>query len=506
MELSPRILKMTASAIREAGHTISSSAEKVEVNSFKAGEVIERVKVPVETWNAYTINPVKAGIAKSFNKNSTATEESIMHLLKINGQKDFNTILPKSDIDEKLSENFINKLKLNGIKNKDIAKYIEEKSFGGTVEEAIEQGIYTKESVLKDLVNDVQNHSKIKSHPIFAPYNLTLSETAEVSEILNKSYIQTDDITKILKRKDSNLFEALGGDKSFDEINGVNEAYKSLQKLQKNIGENSIKHTNNYSDIKELNIPINGERKSFLYSGKLSGGTLKVPKIGKTEIKTLIESNMLTKDLLENPEVISYIKNNKDVSKLLSTAKINYETPAGELVKIKTDFMSIVDKTTKNGIDSLSTNEVHALTDGLATVYEHIQANDKVLAEKIINKYENKAESIYNVIQEMKSSFTKTGAGKINPKTGLLEVNGQEYKDHFFMRMIDRNLANLTDNSTEKIFNLEEVIGMVSSKINKIAPQKTGNFNANIDGVQGHGIKIIGAFDNYKPVIDSVMQ
>lgn len=506
MELSFANIKKTASTLKETSQYISTISKKSEAVGPQVQETVEKTRVSAQNWNAYTLSTLKNSIPKS--SQFTPAQEAVIKMLKLDGEKELEKLLSDFKGQEINSETLFGLFKLNKISKEEITKYIEEKSFGGSVEEALKQGIYTKEELIKNLASDVRAYSEIKSHPIFAPYNLSFSESAEVSDALRKSYIQTSDITAILRRKDSTLFETLGGEKSFDEVKGINVAYKSLQDLQKNIfGENVFIHKIDISkDIKELATPINGKVKTFICSTQLDKGKIKPPKIGHVELKTLIESNMLTKDLIDNPEFMSYIKENKEISKLLSTSKINYETPAGELVKIKTDFIKLADKANKQGVDSLSSNEIHSLTDGLASVFEYIHSNNPAFADKLIKSFEQKGENIYSVVQNMKSSLLNTSKAEINPKNGLLNIDGHEFKDHFFMRMIDRNLSNLTDNSSEKIFTLDEVVSMISSKVNRLPNEKAGNFNFGIDGVQGHGIKILGKYDGNKKIIDSIMQ
>lgn len=88
----------------------------------------------------------------------------------------------------------------------------------------------------------------------------------------------------------------------------------------------------------------------------------------------------------------------------------------------------------------------------------------------------------------------------------MLQVGNVEFEDHFFMRMLDRNLANVVDNNTGELLSLDKFMSVIIKKAQALKPQKTGNFTMNIDGIEGHGVKIIGKFDNEKLVIDSIMQ
>ena len=104
----------------------------------------------------------------------------------------------------------------------------------------------------------------------------------------------------------------------------------------------------------------------------------------------------------------------------------------------------------------------------------------------------------------MKNDIKTAANAKILPN-GNIEFNGIEFKDHFFMRMIDRDLANIVDNTTGEILSTKDVLIKISDRLKSVSVQN-GNSDILLNEVQGHGLKLIAKFENGKPCIDTIMQ
>ena len=504
MGLSATSLNQSRKVFAEAEKYIGSAVRKTS-SKVETLDSTNLKTIPIEIQLACKM-PLKP-LSKLVKMNpdvAVATKESVVDLFELGSSKNLSSLFSQLKGKGVEEENIFNLIKLQKINNKEIKQYLNLRTCGEPLKDVLDAELLTHQDLVRMFAEDVQNYSVIKNHPIFSAYNLSLAETAKISDCMKQAYFNVSDITSVLKKKNPDLFKKLGGDVAFDEVNGVNPAYKSLKELQSTLhGEKSIKHVIDKSEyVKSFGVDINGETKSFIYSGQLGNGSLKPPVIGNNEVKTLIKSNMVTMDLLENKEFLSFMKK-ESMQKLLKDSKINYETPVGELVKEKVDFFELVDKAINNGINSLSSNEIHSLTDGLSTVFD---ALPKDVQAKFSSLLEEKGTKIYSVVQDLKDSLTKSCKGNINKKNGLLQVGNVEFEDHFFMRMLDRNLANVVDNNTGELLSLDKFMSVIIKKAQSLKPQKTGNFTMNIDGIEGHGVKIIGKFDNEKLVIDSIMQ
>ncbi len=513
MEFTPTTINKGKQVIADVSKVIKDTSKRVSENSTT--EISdETLKTVSDASRAYTI-----GFIKNINSLSkdvkSVNEKTLSNIFRVEN----NAELPKlfssiygdaAELEKSLFEH-INSLKISG---QEIEDYITSRCLDEPLEVAI-KGVKDKtefkSELLRDLIADVQDYGIIKNNPIFAPYNLSLKETAEVGDILKSSRFGMEKIYDFLRTKDEKLFNLLDAENAFKEINGKNPANRILTLLQERLyGSASVENFIHYSSaIKHPNIDINGRKVNFMFIGKLPKGNLSVPKITKNEIATLIESNMLTLDCLRDPIFIKEIKSNPSIIKYIdNTAKVTYQNPSGKIVKNKEfDFNKVLEKIDLNGLESLSSNEIHAVTDILSNIFEGLTPAAK---SSFVSRMEPKAQKMYSLVQDMKSTLVSSGDAKIDSATGYMVVDGVKFKDHYIMRMIDRDLANVVDfNNDGKIVSFSELTKKVAEKVNKIPQERTGNFDKDkckLSDLHTHGLKILGGFENGQRVVDSIMQ
>ena len=431
---------------------------------------------------------------------------------------------------------------LNRITDKELGAYIEEKCFGGTVTEAVKDGLYTsKEEFLRDFVEDLQAYPFIKNHPVFEPYNLNIAETSAVLDVLKSGVtsvikkgtgvIDFASIERILKEKNPKLYESLGASEMFSEqtiIVGSGKkktiipSRESLIKLQDNLcGKDAVRKVIEDSEhVKTMDCKINGETKSFLYKDSLAVSS-DIPQINDDAIVELIHSNMLTLDLIKSPEFKKLLESNPKAKKIIEEKTLTIKNP--ELLvhgNKKTDvtFYDLAQKLEKEGINSLNSYEIHALTDALEDAYKAITDRRKNIlveikkastpeleqglrdtnTENLIKSLEPKSKKIYGIIQGMKETVKARIGGNIDRDTKQYSKDGKYFADHFFMRMIDRDVANVTENETGKILSVDEIV----SRIIKTDLGKKDK----LPDLQGNGLKVISTLENGKLTVSTLMQ
>ena len=486
------------------------------VTKLRPQNIVTLEKSAIKLFTATSEKGIQS-TTKSLVKNSnvthaidlfTATIKShFTKLFKVPHEGELNKLFKNIvDSDIKNLDGLIEHLKLEGINAHSVRRYFDSKTLGGyEIDELINAGLLNnKTELLSTFIKDLKAHPFIKKHTVFSPYNLDFAETAEIAEVLKEGkFFDLGKITKILKTKNPELYEKLGGEMAFmQNSQGKTIAYNSISELQDKLyGIKSIsKYITDPQKIKTLDFAINDEVKTFLYSDALNVGDLIIPKIGQREIKTLIESNMLTTDFLKTPEFRNFLKD-KAFRERLSAIKVSYKNPLGIKIDDTVDAIKLLEKLDKEGIQALNCNEVHALTDVITDFYNKLPSD---IQKDMIKRFSDKGTHIYTIVQGMKNDIKAVTQAKILPN-GNLEFNGIEFKDHFFMRMIDRDLANVVDNTTGEILSTKDLLIKIAEKLKTLKIQN-GNCDIFITDVQGHGLKFIAKFENGKPCIDTIMQ
>lgn len=464
-------------------------------------------------------------VSNQVSKTKMVSEEDILAICQLKNAEELKAILSKINGGFSCEKDLLETINMLKISKEDMNKYIENVWWKDLItEENIT--VSDKAEMMADFIRDIQDYRMIKEHPIFAPYNLSLADTSKIKESLKNGCADMAEIKKFLKKRNAALYEKLGGDSSFESVNGSDVAFNRLSNLSDYInGGKSIDSALYNSDsIKSLDFDVNGRPLRFLYKGELPLASKNI-KIGEQESLTLIKSNMVTTDCLGIPEFIEMIEKNPEIAEMKKNIKIKIEKPNKKdascffnnkegrkvvensdiLAKFEVDIDELIHRVNEKGFESLSSNESHVLTDFLVSVYKKMSPQQQKVVNESIN---SKGQRIYSIVQGMKEKLLANG-GKTDPKTGEIVIDGVRFEDHCFMRMMDRNLANVVDFQQEgKLLSFEELVQKIVERAKNVPKQQTGNPKETpiMQGLEEHGIKLLLKFEDGKPVIDSIMQ
>ena len=217
-------------------------------------------------------------------------------------------------------------------------------------------------------------------------------------------------------------------------------------------------------------------------------------------LEDLIKSNMITTDVLDeilsNPKTRDLFLNMEKSGQPLVTGRVKTSRNV-KMRELIDDILSSDGTIDVEKFNQLSPYDIHSLTDILKDNYNILIPNRKTFAKKIQNKA--------NVIQGYVNSL------KAKAENVLGKNSGVEFGDHFFMRMIDRDMLNVVDYNSipPRYLNYDEFIQRIVAKTKEcIKPnQKTGSISDITlpDLGCSHGVSVIARMENGKIIIDSVM-
>ena len=186
---------------------------------------------------------------------------------------------------------------------------------------------------------------------------------------------------------------------------------------------------------------INGSKKRILLpnSGSIPNSSAQI------SAEDLIKSNMMTTDLIDMARQYG----------LSGSVDLNIKGATS----FQTTFEEIISKIKTNGYESLSTYEIHALTDELQNLFDG-NPQFRASVEKYIKQNNSKFRNIYNVVEFLKLKATPS-----------LKKYNMQIEDHAIMRMLDRSALAIPD-SSGKCLSLDELFG----EIVKNAKQGKTNF------------------------------
>ena len=302
----------------------------------------------------------------------------------------------------------------------------------------------------------------VKNCSYLDSFNLEFKDIYAIQECLNgvgdEMYTK---LPEILKSIDSDIFEQLGGMQGF--VSVVQDMSDSIQNAYIAFG------VINPDNLIEFPVRINGEEKILIFPE-----TSKLPPLtgsGKVQpdAETLLKSNMITSEALAIAK-----ETGVDLTGFATNKSRMFAQDASELVSIDYLLSDIVTKAEKNGFSSLTPHETHVLTDYLRNAYRSNDQFKKALDKEIRNSHGlgNIVNEIYRYVQAMNSA-----AGSALNKAGIDNVT---FDDHFFMRMIDRNLMSTVDNSTGEVLDFNSLITFIAqkakdSKVNNLKFVNLGN-------------------------------
>ena len=474
---------------------IDPASKKVKVvDTYDTSKVIE---LSFEDVKAYGISIDGGTVKPSTLPNSArnlddvrfrGVEESLSEKLGIS-TSELKAMMPE----DMPFEDFVRLCDYNGFKEKDLVRYLKSQAddLGCSVPE------YLNEFGLQEISKHLHIHKQIQSSPVFSPFNLSLEESISVADALKHN--NYDKISEILEKNNSELFNKLNNAADGNYIG------KTLNEYPDNITSVSQRlNTESYIDSKyitTLDVDINGSpKKVVMQDGSLPYSKGRMDLSVDKNLEDLIKSNMITTDVLEeilsNPKTRDLFLNMEKSGQPLVTGsvKTSRNVKMRELVDKILSTDGTIDVTKFN---QLSPYDIHALTDILKDNYNILIPNRKTFAKKI----QNKANTIQGYVNSLKTKA----------ENALGKNSGVEFEDHFFMRMIDRDMLNVIDYNSvpPRYLDYDEFIKRIVAKTKEcIKPnQKTGSI-ADItlpDLGCSHGVSVIARMENGKIIIDSIM-
>ncbi len=352
-------------------------------------------------------------------------------------------IITKTNLSETDISNILNKLKRT-ISLDDISATLEfhgisADEFASVFKYKLKESGNNEEAFIA-VLNTLQNISKIRNNPTFEPFNLSFREIQELHDAINA--FDLDTIQTILYLNNESVFEQIQDniDSRIYESNLLN----TIRTIQQDIVGFQYYNPN---DIAE--VTINGKTKKIFFPN--------ADKITPTQLPDniaddLIKSNLLTMDIINKLEQFNI--------ELPATGHSNLAISSGKnksVLKIKYSIQDLIDKAKSKGIDSLSSHEIHVLTDCFDTLYRSTKDPQFIkLVNSIINDKNNNQHLrlIYAYIKKMKELAQP-----------ILRKYKVQIEDHAFMRMLDRNLISVADHNNNRILSFEEFIELLSSKV-----------------------------------------
>jgi len=298
-----------------------------------------------------------------------------------------------------------------------------------------------------DILNEVYKiNETLKLDGRFELFKFTFAEKAKIYKALKSG--DTNTICDILADKNLDLAVNLEG------LWNSNNMYAIRQKSEQ-LSYNSP--TNNYTEYN-----INGKPTRVYSTG--SGSYNK--KVEGEPFKAVLKSNMVTKEVVE--AILNDIEHFPTIKSMLDKEVPNFKvkTADGKTLDdapyLKPDgsvytYRDLLQKA-KTDFASLNTQEIHEITIRLS---KNLTAPElKLLSEN--PTVQNQAKQAMSIVQRMRSSTTN--------KNCIVD-------DHFYMRMIDRNLTAgfMTDaNGVTKAVDMNNIIDAVYQKA--VAANKPGQF------------------------------
>ncbi len=389
-------------------------------------------------------------------------------------------IITKTNLSETDISNILNKLKKD-ISLDNISATLEfygisADEFASVFKSKLKESGNNEEAFIA-VLNTLQNISKIRNNPTFEPFNLSFRETQELHDAINA--FDLDTIQTILYLNNESVFEQIQDniDSRIYESNLLN----TIRTIQQDIVGFQYY---NPSDIAE--ITINGKTKKIFFPNADQITPIQLP---DNIADDLIKSNLLTMDIINKLEQFNI--------ELPSTGHSNLAISSGKnksVLKIKYSIQDLIAKAKSQGIDSLSSHEIHVLTDCFDTLYRSTKDPQFIkLVNSIINDKNNNQHLrlIYAYIKKMKELAQP-----------ILKRNKVQIEDHAYMRMLDRNLISVADHNNNRMLSFEEFIKLLSSKVKDTKEKELyiqGFHNGNI-------IKLLlKSGDNGTTIIDSIM-
>lgn len=291
------------------------------------------------------------------------------------------------------------------------------------------------QEAITSVVKAIEVYPKMVESAYFTPYKLSLENVSDIYYKINTyDYSGIQDI----------LFE-IDPDMAIhcSEMFTKKEAGKELEAII------SMAQQDTYSVLKPEHVAdlgiINGEPKKIIFPNSQAAKNMAAV---APDAQALIKSNMITLDLysiareqgLLQPEDITFKIKNAD----------GYVT----------QLSSICDKLDKDGFKSLTTYEIHALTDKFSSMYDKNPDFAKAVNKYIKNNKTN-ITTIYQYIACMQMKGQK-----------VLSKYNVSISDHALIRMLDRNAVSIFDTTQCRYLEFEEVLEQIAKAAKNSTKEK----------------------------------
>ena len=376
----------------------------------------------------------------------------------------FSDFLASSDISCKkyTVKDFAALLELNRISFDEISEFLEHSSATTTFNELFtEYGEDEAQKIISRLIQILEQKQIISRIDVLEPYHLSLSQ---LDDFLSASEVYDGSkMSKVLRSANPEVFEAMGGEKYINDNLTI-------------VSNSQIPSELSMSPEHLIEIPSSGKQKRFFLFKNSPSIPHKQHHFDQKSWITLIKSNMITEDAIEIAQ--------KKGLKFPATCKVNLKNNKGTIEYVTAE---LIEKAQREGYDKLSSFEIHALTDMLKNLYK---GNEKILSSN--TKLVSMADRIYDVVDFLRKSMP-------NSPTSNIEIG-----DHALLRMMDRNIANVVDNSTGNVIEYGNFIKLILENANDAI--KKGKNEFVISGVEGSsGIRVLLKKEGSKFIIDSII-
>ena len=405
----------------DTSQPIKLSYDEIKTSGISIdGGSVKELDLPNSTRSADDI----AFTGKKKAKMQTIADDKLTDLLK------------SSELDETQVNSAIAKLLGSQNDINSVAAKVE--TMGGKPEEFVslvqkhltEKGDY--DLALQDVIHVMEVYPNLTQSKYFTPYKLSLDEVDKIYGAI-KNNLDIEEVISILM--DNNIDMAANCEDMFRTSSALKDLMDLLSPKTSLVGIDSA-YVLDFGKINGLNKKV-----SFPESGNIPKSTVSF------NAEDLIKSNMMTADLVDM--AVPY--------GLSGPVSLNIKNADA----FETTFEEIISKIQSNGYESLSTYEIHALTDKLKNMYKS-NGQFKNLTDKYLKQNNAQFRKIYDCIEYVKTK-TKPDLNKY----------GMKIDDHAIMRMIDRNAFVIPD-SSGKCLTINELM----SEIAKNA--KNGNTNFTI--------------------------
>ncbi|MCD7878589.1 MAG: hypothetical protein LUG16_01490, partial [Candidatus Gastranaerophilales bacterium] len=301
-----------------------------------------------EVFKGIDISSNREKFENSFN----CTEEEINNIIKesIQGGSQYNL------------DSIIANLELNDISVDDFIKLVNKNLDGESFEDF-------GDIAISEALKSLTVYKNLTHNNVFDGFKLSLEEIDELYPAITEGDVNK--IYEILSNNNSEIAKAFKQNGIIE--NNISTIYSSAT----DSGFSAI-NPDNIVDIGE----INGKNKKIFFP---DGTTVSHVK-SDINSSDLIKSNLMTMDLID-----LCTKNNIE----LPDGKIRITPEYGDAIKLDVSIQEIAEKAQNSGIDSLSSQEIHALTDTFDNMYND-NSSFKKQVENYIKQNQSKFNNIYN--------------------------------------------------------------------------------------------------------------